>query len=914
MLGLPRRVLTAWASLDDHQRRVGSALGLIGALSLAHFLVYTIAQPFYIEDAGISFAYARNLAQGDGLVSYPGGERVEGYSNALWVFLLAAFHLVGVNPWVSSKLLGAAMGLLALPLAYGLTRRALADLLPPSSRHLDGLALLAPLLLALSQQIALWNASGLENALFGLLLLAGAWRGCVEQEQEAAGDRALPLSAFLFFLLTMTRPEGLMYAAAGLGGRVVAAALNRRPRAVAELLLAFALPYALYNGWRYAWFAWPYPNTYYGKLGAGTTFQPFTWDGRGWKQIQQFFQTHQVLYALPLLPLAMTGLRGARRWAGLLIVAWLSLVVLWDGRAGLPSLPAWYQDVPKSWVHLRVWSLLIGGVLLGLLALGRPGWLARGQLWAFFCGGIFFVVYGGNDWMKAFRWFNLIGVSMFPLLVIGLVVLLDELGLVERRLRRVPAWLLAAAPLLLGFTTVQAIEGVEFISSPETSVRDIGRRVDYMRGVQRTLDLDDVTLLDVDMGAHMYYSGWRILDIAGLIEIPMARHRRFDRAFVQHYIFQEERPHFAHVHGNWARTSRINTYTEWKEGYLEIPGYPIGAGKLHIGNHIRRDLLASKGQSFPDAPKVIFEGGLRLLHVDLPAPQAAIGGELFVDLVFQAPMSRQGFTIELFLDDGAGNSTSTVVEPAQGWLKVKDWKRDEQVHTRVRLPLPATLPPHSYQLGMVLFYAPDEEEKGEEGEETIGEAPPRVRPLLSANGVRPSESPLRHEGEYLPQGATVRLLPLADAQALASSGLDEALALAAAGDCEAGWTRFKNASRVLLADLDWRARHEPAVRRAVALCELDEARAADDEEDRIAALLRARRWDHRTPGLGALSRPEARILRVEGDTWREQRDWERSYRSYALALKLDPSLSHVRRAAEEVRDLMLGIAKEQAED
>lgn len=91
MLGLPRRVLTGWAGLDDHQRRVGSALGLIGALSLAHFLVYTIAQPFYIEDAGISFAYARNLAQGDGLVSYPGGERVEGYSNALWVFLLEPF-------------------------------------------------------------------------------------------------------------------------------------------------------------------------------------------------------------------------------------------------------------------------------------------------------------------------------------------------------------------------------------------------------------------------------------------------------------------------------------------------------------------------------------------------------------------------------------------------------------------------------------------------------------------------------------------------------------------------------------------------------------------------------------------------------------------------------------------------------
>lgn len=931
MVRVPRRALSWWAGLDDHQRRLGSALGLIGSISLLHYLVYTIAQPFFIEDAGISFAYARNLAEGEGLVSYAGGERVEGYSNALWVFLLAAFHLVGINPWVSSKLLGAALGLLALPLAFGLTRRALADIVPLDSRRLDGLALLAPLILALSQQIVLWNASGLENALFGLLLLAGAWRGCVEQEREAAGGYALPLSAFFFFLLTMTRPEGMMYAAAGLGGRVVSAALNRRPRAVLELLLAFALPYALYNGWRYLWFAWPYPNTYYGKLGAGTMFQPFTWDGRGWKQIQQFFQTHYVVYALPLLPLAMTGLRGARRWAGLFIIAWLALVVLWDGRAGLPSLPAWYQDVPQRWVHLRVWSLLAGGVLLGLLGLGRPGWLARGQLWAFFCGGIFFVVYGGNDWMKAFRWFNLIGVSMFPLLVVGFVVLVDELGLLERKVRAIPAWLLGAAPLLVAFTVIQSLQAADFVAAPETSVRDIRRRVDYMSGVQRALDLDQVTLLDVDMGAHMYFSDWRILDIAGLIEIPMARHRKFERAFIRHYIFEEERPHFGHVHGNWARSSRIDTHSEWKQGYIEIPGYPIGNGKLHIGNHVRKDLFVTKGEAFPGAPKVIFEGGVRLAHLDLPSPQVAQGGELFVHLVFTAPMSRQEFEVEVFLDavpphEGNGHQTSAVVKPAYGWLPVEDWKRDEQVHTRYRMPLPADLPPGEYRIGIVLHSSTklkkaedadeDDDKDGEkaaereEAEEEIGQPPRRVRPLLSVDGTTPSGEPVHTAGEYLPQGLTVRILPPGEAQDLAEAGVVEATRLAQAGDCDGGWDRFKNASRVLLADLEWREEQEEPVRTALALCELEKARAADDEEDRIAALLRARRWDHRAPGLTAMTRPEAATLRVEGDTWREKKDWERSYRSYALALKLDPRLSHVRRAAEEVRDRMLGIRKD----
>ena len=39
-----------------------------------------------MDDAYISFRYARNLAEGLGFV-YNAGERIEGYTNFLWVFL-----------------------------------------------------------------------------------------------------------------------------------------------------------------------------------------------------------------------------------------------------------------------------------------------------------------------------------------------------------------------------------------------------------------------------------------------------------------------------------------------------------------------------------------------------------------------------------------------------------------------------------------------------------------------------------------------------------------------------------------------------------------------------------------------------------------------------------------------------------
>src|SRR5262245_31391743 len=62
---------------------------------------------FTIDDAGISYAYAKHLAEGDGPVAVVGGPWVEGYSNPLWVLLLIPLHWLGVELPVAAKLLGA---------------------------------------------------------------------------------------------------------------------------------------------------------------------------------------------------------------------------------------------------------------------------------------------------------------------------------------------------------------------------------------------------------------------------------------------------------------------------------------------------------------------------------------------------------------------------------------------------------------------------------------------------------------------------------------------------------------------------------------------------------------------------------------------------------------------------------------
>src|SRR5206468_5817414 len=81
------------------------------------------------DDAFISYRYARNLAEGNGLV-YNSGERVEGYTNFLWTVLLAALTAAGADPVRIAPVLGAA-ALAALTLVLALdTRRRSAPALP----------------------------------------------------------------------------------------------------------------------------------------------------------------------------------------------------------------------------------------------------------------------------------------------------------------------------------------------------------------------------------------------------------------------------------------------------------------------------------------------------------------------------------------------------------------------------------------------------------------------------------------------------------------------------------------------------------------------------------------------------------------------------------------------------------------
>ncbi|PIV81991.1 hypothetical protein COW53_01325, partial [bacterium CG17_big_fil_post_rev_8_21_14_2_50_64_8] len=90
-------------------RNRGSLAGLWtwSLLAVVLFLAHAASFGFVVDDAFISFRYAANLVAGHGLAFNP-GEAVEGYSNLLWVLLVATGLKVGLPALLWARILGVA--------------------------------------------------------------------------------------------------------------------------------------------------------------------------------------------------------------------------------------------------------------------------------------------------------------------------------------------------------------------------------------------------------------------------------------------------------------------------------------------------------------------------------------------------------------------------------------------------------------------------------------------------------------------------------------------------------------------------------------------------------------------------------------------------------------------------------------
>jgi hypothetical protein len=230
----------------------GVAVAVIGLAACQYYY-----RTFAVDDAFITFRYAENFARGFGVV-FNAGERVEGYTNFLWLVILAGLFRAGADTLLSAKFLGVASGLALVPITSLLAIRC--------AGRRNAAAVVAPVLLASTPAVAVWSVAGLETTFFAVLVAASVL--CFVREGD--DPRRFPASAALLVLASMTRPDGVIVAAlAGL----FALGRWRRDRRYARqsalwLVVFFALA-ATYMAWRWSYFGYPFPNTFYAKTGRG---------------------------------------------------------------------------------------------------------------------------------------------------------------------------------------------------------------------------------------------------------------------------------------------------------------------------------------------------------------------------------------------------------------------------------------------------------------------------------------------------------------------------------------------------------------------------------------------------------------------------------------------------------------------
>ena len=302
---------------------------------------------YNVDDAFISFRYAKNWAMGYGPRYNLGPQQPEeGYSNFLWVVVCTFIEYLELDITFWAPMLGFACGSLLLYLVFRTLRRDFAVGLGVAFSITLGLGLFPP--------YALWSTGGLGTMAFALSIFATAYF-LVLRPAGIAPYRGALAGVTMALLRTEGIAWALLIALLGIVTRRMKGEAVWRPVVVHVAIVATA--FSVYFAWRYSYYQLLFPNPVYAKVG----FSPEV-ALRGFRYVAAFVLT----FVTPLLLLPAAG-----------YVAWREApkpVGLALGTLSL-AFPAYAVAVGGDWMPMG--RFLIPGLAFGALLMG---WLVA-RLW-----------------------------------------------------------------------------------------------------------------------------------------------------------------------------------------------------------------------------------------------------------------------------------------------------------------------------------------------------------------------------------------------------------------------------------------------------------------------------------------------------------------------------------------------------
>ncbi len=295
--------------IDDRLPPLETGKIKLGRLALSSFGI--------VDDAWITYTYARNLAAGEGIV-FNAGERVEGCTAFLHMALLAPFARLTSRLDLVAVLLNILAWAGLTLIAWTFIRRRDGGAVGMTGRFAIGFILIGNTALA-------WTFSGMEMPLVALAWLAAAKMHLIEREKGSWPWA----SALLVVAAGLLRPDGILVAVPLAISTWIA---GPRKFAWGKAIVFCALVLGLFGGywlWRWSYFGYPLPNTFYAKVTKTS------------------------------LTLTKTGMRYLFRWFFGMVVPLLGAIAFYIARKTRPA-PRWVKLMAGMIATSAAYVLLVG--------------------------------------------------------------------------------------------------------------------------------------------------------------------------------------------------------------------------------------------------------------------------------------------------------------------------------------------------------------------------------------------------------------------------------------------------------------------------------------------------------------------------------------------------------------------------
>ncbi len=252
-------------------------------LSLGLLIFLLACRHFYhatADDLYISFRYARNFANGDGLV-FNIGDKIEGYSNFLWVIILAVLSKLNLSLPIFSKYLSIIFGALSIYCVFLISnlyqnnsitffKHSEANNSNEFKMHYIILSsLVVSFLFAISYPFVYWSATGMETTFFTSLILASL----IIQHYDLKSSSIFPKASIIFVLLSLCRVEGIVFYLFSIPAKIFLIKSKRNhfnKLYFKKYFMEFCIiisSFIIFELWRFYYYQDIISNTYYAKYG-----------------------------------------------------------------------------------------------------------------------------------------------------------------------------------------------------------------------------------------------------------------------------------------------------------------------------------------------------------------------------------------------------------------------------------------------------------------------------------------------------------------------------------------------------------------------------------------------------------------------------------------------------------------------